>query len=1004
MKRLLPACLLACALSGAAKAATIWQENFSGYTNAGVTGQGSTNYPAAITNWSINVSGCATLTPGSGSAADCFMAVSTSGGRMEAVNVDGEAVWSSAVVNISGYTNVSLSVAASETGSSTSTSKYVKLFYRLNGGAETAFSSNAVHVGNWGSATAVQSNLCGSTVQIVARVNNPNAVDKSIFDAVTISGDITAANLPPVLDPIGNWNVLEMGTLSFTATASDLINNDPVILSATHLPTGAVFTNGVFTWSNAVPVGAYAVTFYATDKDGSDSETVTITVAPRPLLFISEIADPDGTGGDAYRFVELYNAGTNAINLASNHWHLSRQNNGADWSDIPLTGTVSAAGTYVIAKDRSDFNDAYGFYPQQESSGVDGNGNDAYFLYYGGNHTSGTLIDIYGQTDTTGTGAVWEYTDSRAARNNSVLQPNDIWRASEWTITSRATVSDMTPGLHGPVPEFQGLENPFVFLGDSLRLTVTAVNTVRTDVIRLSAAARPAGTTFAVATGTNIVSSTLNWNSPTAGVYTATFAAAGLAGTNTASITITVSSGSQIDGKFYGWSGDTIFKLVNGQFWQQSVSGSKTVSPALYRPHITITNYLSYQRRMYVTSVTGYAAVMPLAVTESTVTNTFTGLHYQNSYRLADGTIWKQISSEIISSNAASVAAWRWTKDGQQKIRFLDRNDIVIGTCTVETSAPPGDTTVYSEIDGYFRGWQNKRVFALKNGQFWQQTSLDGSSQTLYRPAAVITNWLQTGNWRMSVAGLAGYVSVQQLTNVIRTAVEGNFYGFGNRHIFHLADGTWWKQTSSESSTSTRFGPEVLVWSESKTDYLEMPDEGLRVSVEELNVQLESTITNSFTGLHYGNAYRLADGGDWLQLSFENISTNVTSPNVMLWIEETQPNILVRDGRDATIGTCIVGDSASDADSDGQSNAAEVLAGFDPLDSQSQFELRQTDRYVLSWDAVEGRVYTIEWSPSLTERFRTLETSILWPQSSWTDTVHAVETRGFYRIGVRLAE
>ncbi len=27
---------------------------------------------------------------------------------------------------------------------------------------------------------------------------------------------------------------------------------------------------------------------------------------------------------------------------------------------------------------------------------------------------------------------------------------------------------------------------------------------------------------------------------------------------------------SQIEGKFGGWSGETIFKLVNGQIWQQS--------------------------------------------------------------------------------------------------------------------------------------------------------------------------------------------------------------------------------------------------------------------------------------------------------------------------------------------------------------------------------------------------------------------------------------------------
>ena len=930
MKRLLPACLLACALSGAAEAAIIWQENFRSYTNAGITGQGSTNYPAAITNWSMDVSGCATLTPGSGSAADYFMAVSTSGGRMEAVNVDGEAVWSSAVINISEYTNVSLAVAASETGTSTSTNKYVKFFYSLNGGAPIAFASNAVNVGNWGSATAVQSNLYGSTVQIVARVNNPNAGDKSIFDDVTVSGDITVANLPPVLNPIGDRSVLAMGTISFAVTAADPIDNDPVILSAINLPAGAVFTNGVFSWSNATPAGAYTVTFYATDKDGSDSETITITVAPRPQLFISEIADPAGTGGDAYRFVELYNAGTNAINLASNRWHLSRQNNGADWNDIPLTGTVSAAGTYVIAKG-TNFYGAYGFQPQQTSSGVDGNGNDAYCLYYGGNHTNGTLIDVYGEPDTDGTGTAWEYTDSRAARNNTVLKPNEVWTASEWTTTPGASVSNMTPGRYGPVPELQGLENQFVFLGDSLRLTVTAVNTVRTDVIRLSAAALPAGAAFAAATGTNIVSGTLNWNSPTAGVYTARFDAAGLAGTNTASITITVSSSSRIAGKFYGWSGDTIFKLVNGQFWQQSAAGSKTVSPALYRPQMTITNYLGYQRRMTVTNVTGYVAVTQLSVTESAVTNSFTGLHYQNVYRLADGTAWKQISSETVSSNAASVAAWRWTKDGQQRLRFLDRNDIVIGTCTVEAFIPPADIKIHSTVAGYF-------------------------------------------------------------------------YGFGYGNIFRLADGSWWKQISFERSTSIRRNPEVLLWNESGMDYLEMPDEEVQVSVTELNVQFESTITNAFTGLHYGNTYRLANDSAWLQLSFENISTNVNSPNVMLWIEGSQTSLLVRDSRDAPVGTCLVGNPVADADNDGQSNAAEMIAGFDPLDSQSRFELRQADHYVLSWASVTGRVYTIEWSPSLTETFRTLETSIVWPQNSWTDTVHAVETKGFYRIGVRLAE
>ena len=476
-------------------------------------------------------------------------------------------------------------------------------------------------------------------------------------------------------------------------------------------------------------------------------------------------------------------------------------------------------------------------------------------------------------------------------------------------------------------PVLDPIGDKTVFESQPLSFTVTALDPIDNDPVTLSATGLPPGAVF--------TKGIFTWNNAAAGSYSVTFYATDKDGTDSEPVTITVAAAvtgsSRIARNFYGWSGDTIFKLINGQFWQQSVSGSKVVSPALYRPYMTITNYLGTQRRMVVTNVTGYVVVAPLAVTESAVTNSFAGLHYQNIYRLADGTIWKQISFENISGNASSVTAWRWIKEGKQMMRFLDRNDLVIGTCAVEASAPPVDIKTHSTIDGYF-------------------------------------------------------------------------YGFGYGNIFPLADGSWWKQISFERSASTRRNPEVLVWNESEMDYLEMPDEDLQVSVEEMNVQFESAITNTFAGLHYGNTYRLADGSDWLQLSFETVSTNATNPNVVLWIEGTQANLLVRDRRDATVGTCIVDDPISDSDSDGQSNAAEVLAGFDPLDSQSAFRLYQTDRYVLSWDAVEGRIYTIEWSPSLTERFRPLETSIVWPQNSWTDTVHAVETTGFYRIGVRLAE
>ncbi len=166
----------------------IWRESFS-TPEKGYWGGGSDM--SGITTWTLDASAC-TLAD----AADYIKTVTTSGGRMEAVDIDGEAVWSSETINISGYTNIVLSILVSETGSSTNTLKYVKVYYKLDGGAETLFSVNGENIGNFGSVTASQNISSGSNIQIIVRINNPNAGDKTIFDEVTVSG-----NPPDVYPP-----------------------------------------------------------------------------------------------------------------------------------------------------------------------------------------------------------------------------------------------------------------------------------------------------------------------------------------------------------------------------------------------------------------------------------------------------------------------------------------------------------------------------------------------------------------------------------------------------------------------------------------------------------------------------------------------------------------------------------------------------------------------------------------------------------------------------------
>jgi hypothetical protein len=163
-------------------------------------------------------------------------------------------------------------------------------------------------------------------------------------------------------------------------------------------------------------------------------------------VIISEVADPDDHWEG--RFVELYNATNSSVDLSAGNWYLAKQSNGGTITSFALTGSIASGDTYVLGSTDANFNGQYGFNPDQSDGNISSNGDDGYFLYSGGDHNSGTLIDAYGVIDEDGTGKPWEFLDALAVRNTSVCSANTTWAASEWTITDPADVVDADPGNH----------------------------------------------------------------------------------------------------------------------------------------------------------------------------------------------------------------------------------------------------------------------------------------------------------------------------------------------------------------------------------------------------------------------------------------------------------------------------------------------------------------------------------------------------------------------------
>lgn len=207
------------------------------------------------------------------------------------------------------------------------------------------------------------------------------------------------------------------------------------------------------------------------------THTVTIIDDDVPSLIITEVADPsDELEG---RFVEIYNNGTTAIDLSALQIHFVKQvNAGSSYATIALTGTIQPNTVYIIGN-AINVNTHYGFAPDVDFSDANGNGDDAYFLYFGGDKDSGTLLDAYGVLGIDGTGETWEYANTRAYRTTpKTTLPNATWTASEWTVEADPkNVADMTPGA---------LENEFRYDGNWKPRDVYANITASDDVLILS--------------------------------------------------------------------------------------------------------------------------------------------------------------------------------------------------------------------------------------------------------------------------------------------------------------------------------------------------------------------------------------------------------------------------------------------------------------------------------------------------------------------------------------
>lgn len=103
---------------------------------------------------------------------------------------------------------------------------------------------------------------------------------------------------------------------------------------------------------------------------------------------------------------------------------------GSDGEEFTLSGSATAGDYLYVASESTGFNNFFGFNPNYTSGAMSINGDDAIELFF-----QGSVIDIYGDINTDGSGQDWDYLDGWAYRVDNTGPDGSTFNLANWTLS-----------------------------------------------------------------------------------------------------------------------------------------------------------------------------------------------------------------------------------------------------------------------------------------------------------------------------------------------------------------------------------------------------------------------------------------------------------------------------------------------------------------------------------------------------------------------------------------
>ena len=116
---------------------------------------------------------------------------------------------------------------------------------------------------------------------------------------------------------------------------------------------------------------------------------------------------------------------------------------------------------------------------------------------------------------------------------------------------------------------------------------------------------------------------------------------------------------------------------------------------------------------------------------------------------------------------------------------------------------------VQDRIDEEFEGFEPDRIYVLRNGQVWQQTSYEHEYGYRYAPRVTISP--SGGRCIMAVEGMSRAVNVVQV-EAIQSHISGEFTGLDYGRTYTLQNGEVWQQKEFYIWYYYWYAPTVIIY------------------------------------------------------------------------------------------------------------------------------------------------------------------------------------------------